>query len=52
MKPNKVTKRLSITKTTVAHLHDGDLQNVKAGNVATCTMDIGCWTRLDSSCEH
>ena len=53
MKPKNVSKRLLLNKTTVAHLRENEMLAVKAGKaVAHCTIDITCWTRLDSSCEH
>lgn len=52
MKPKNVSKKLSLNKTTVAHLRENEMIEVKAGKAAACTVDITCWTKLDSSCDH
>ena len=35
MKPQKLTKKLSIKKTTIVHLDNGDMNNLKAGYMKT-----------------
>lgn len=43
MKPKKLAKRLSLSKTTVAHLGSNEQRNVKGGYYATAYFG-GCYT--------